>query len=53
MDMTSITELMGIGWETVGRIIERVVARRGPDDLLEGLTHVSIDELSYRRRHST
>lgn len=51
MDKTSITELMGIGWETIGRIIERVVARRGPDDLLDGLTHVSIDELSYRRRH--
>lgn len=51
MDKTSITELMGIGWETVGRIIERVVARRGLDDPFEGLTHVSIDELSYRRRH--
>jgi transposase len=51
MDKTSITELMGIGWETVGRIIERVVARRGPADLLEGLTHIGIDELSYRRRH--
>jgi transposase len=42
---------MGIGWETVGRIIERVVARRGPADLLEGLTHIGIDELSYRKRH--
>jgi transposase len=51
MDKTSITELMGIGWETVGRIIERVVGRRGADDLLEGLTHIGIDELSYRRRH--
>lgn len=51
MDKTSITELMGIGWETVGRIIERVVTRRGPHDLLEELTHISIDELSYRKRH--
>lgn len=51
MDKTSISELMGIGWETVGRIIERVVARREPGDRLEGLTHISIDELSYRRHH--
>lgn len=51
MDKTSITELMGIAWRTVGRIIERVVSRREPGDLLEGLTHISIDELSYRKRH--
>ncbi len=51
MDKTSISALMGIGWETVGRIIERVVARRLPGDLLDGLTHISIDELSYRRHH--
>ena len=51
MDKTSISALMGIGWETVGRIIERVVARRAPRDRLEGLTHISIDELSYRRHH--
>ena len=51
MDKTSISALMGIGWETVGRIVERVVARRLPGDLLDGLTHISIDELSYRRHH--
>jgi transposase len=51
MDKTSITELTGIGWETVGRIIERVVARNEQGDRLEGLTHISIDELSYRRHH--
>jgi transposase len=51
MDKTSISELMGIGWETVGRIIERVVARRQQGDPLDGLTHISIDELSYRRHY--
>jgi transposase len=51
MDKTSICQLMGIGWETVGRIIERVVARRGSANPLDGLTHVGIDELSYRRHH--
>lgn len=51
MDKTSITELMGIGWETVGRIIERVVARREHGDRLDGLTRIGIDELSYRRHH--
>lgn len=51
MDKTSITKLMGIGWETVGRIIQRVVARHECGDRLEGLTRISIDELSYRRHH--
>jgi transposase len=51
MDKTSICELMGVGWDTVGRIIERVVARRSSGDPLDGLTHIGIDELSYRRHH--
>jgi hypothetical protein len=29
----------------------RVVNRLGPTDALEGLTHIDIDELSYRRHH--
>jgi transposase len=28
-----------------------VVARHGPTDPLEGLTHIGVDELSYRRHH--
>jgi transposase len=43
--------MMRIAWRTVGNIIERVVARIGPRDLLDDLTHIGIDELSYRRHH--
>jgi len=42
---------MRIGWRTVGAIIERVLPRHRSADPLEGLTHIGIDELSYRRHH--
>jgi transposase len=48
---TVVASMMRLAWRTVGAIIERVVARRGPRDLLEGLTHIGVDELSYRRHH--
>jgi len=48
---TTVSVLMRIAWDTVGRIIERVVKRHGPDDQLEGLTTIGVDEISYRRRH--
>jgi transposase len=50
-DKTTISELMRIAWATVGSIIQRVVARHGDHDLLEDLTHIGVDELSYRRHH--
>jgi transposase len=51
MDKTSIAGALRIAWETVGRIITRVVDRLGPADRLDGLTHIGVDELSYRRHH--
>jgi transposase len=48
---TVVASMMGVAWATVGAIIQRVVARRGPRDLLDGLTHIGVDELSYRRHH--
>lgn len=51
MDRTSVCRLMGIAWETVGTIAQRVVARRGAGDLLDGLTQIGIDELSYKKHH--
>jgi transposase len=51
MDQTSVCSLMAIAWRTVGSIAARVVARLGPTDRLDGLTHIGIDELSYRRHH--
>jgi transposase len=50
-DKTTVTRLMRVAWETVGRIIERVVARLGPAERLDGLRSIGIDELSYRRHH--
>jgi transposase len=50
-DQTTVSMTMRIAWKTVGRIIERVIARLGPVDRLDGLTNIGIDELSYRRHH--
>lgn len=43
---SAVVEQMGIGWLTVGAIINRVMARCGPKDRLVGLTHIGVDELS-------
>jgi transposase len=48
---TAVVEMMRVGWRTVGAIIGRVVERLGPEDRLAGLTHIGIDELSYRKHH--
>jgi len=50
-DKTTISAMMRVAWDTVGAIIQRVVARRGDGDVLDGLTQIGIDELSYRRHH--
>jgi transposase len=50
-DKTTVSSMMRIAWETVGAIIQRVVARHGDRDILDGLTHIGVDELSYRRHH--
>lgn len=50
-DQTGVSMLMRIAWKTVGRIVARVAARLGPEDRLDGLTHIGVDELSYRRHH--
>lgn len=46
-----VTNTMRIAWETVGAIVARVLERRLPGDRLDGLTHIGVDELSYRRHH--
>ncbi len=50
-DQTAVSTLMRVSWSTVGDIIERVVNRHGPTDLLDGLSLIGVDELSYRRHH--
>jgi transposase len=49
---TTVTQLLRIGWRTVGNICARVwsdVEHRV--DLLAGLRRIGIDEISYKRHH--
>jgi transposase len=48
---TVVAEAMRVAWRTVGAIIRRVVDRVAPTDRLAGLTHIGVDELSYRKHH--
>lgn len=50
---TFVAKTLRIAWRSVGRIVGRVVVRAlGPlNSRLEGLRHIGIDELSYRRHH--
>lgn len=50
-DRTTVSALLRVAWATVGAIVRRVAERLGPSDRLEGLTHIGVDELSYRRHH--
>lgn len=50
-DKTTISSMMRVAWDTVGAIIQRVVARHEDGDALDGLTQIGVDELSYRRHH--
>jgi transposase len=51
MSQTQITRLMRIGWETVGKIIARVVAEKLPSGRLDGLVFIGVDEVSYGADH--
>jgi transposase len=48
---TVVATLMRVAWQTVGSIVERVVARRLTGDRLDGLIEIGVDELSYRKHH--
>ena len=50
-DQSTVSRNMRIAWETVGAIVERVMARRRDPVLLDDLEHIGVDELSYRRHH--
>ena len=50
-DKTTVMELMGIAWATVGDIAHRVIERLHPEDRLDGLEDIGVDELSVRRHH--
>jgi transposase len=44
-----VQALLRIGWDTVGWIVERVVADHLDERRLQGLVQIGCDELSYRR----
>ena len=50
-DKTTVAKTMRIAWHTVGTIVERVVKRVRRRDPLEGLRHIGVDEISYRKHH--
>jgi transposase len=50
-DKTTITRLLRCSWEAVAAIVVRVVAAHLDDSRLDGLYHIGIDEVSYRKGH--
>ena len=51
MSQTQVTKLMRIGWETVGKILARVVAEKLAAGRLDGLALIGVDEVSYGADH--
>jgi transposase len=51
MAKTPIAGLLRIAWDTVGQIVERVVAEQLDEERLRGLVAIGVDEISYRRHH--
>jgi len=51
MARTPICGLLRVGWDTVGRIVARVVADHLDERRLEHLVCIGVDEISYRRHH--
>ncbi len=50
MAKTPITGLLRIGWDTVGRIVQRVVADHLDERRLTGLVTIGVDEISCAPR---
>ncbi|MEO5842971.1 MAG: ISL3 family transposase, partial [Acidimicrobiales bacterium] len=50
-DKTTTATLLRCSWEAVDRIVGRVVADYLDEGRLDGLFHVGVDEIAYRRRH--
>ena len=49
MAKTPIAGLLRVGWDTVGRIVERAVADHLDQARRNGLVAIGVDEISYRR----
>ena len=51
MNKTAVAGLAKISWPTVGKIIERFVARNIDKQRLDNLFVIGLDEISYRKGH--
>jgi transposase len=51
-DKTTITRFLRIDWDTVGRICDRVVGDGLDADRLDGLVHIGVDEISWKKHHN-
>jgi transposase len=49
MAKTPIARLLAIAWDTVGRIVQRVVSDHLDETRLHGLVAIGVDEISYRK----
>lgn len=52
MDKTALCRVLRIDWDTVGRIVERVMATGLDVERLDGLFVIGVDEVSWRKGHS-
>jgi transposase len=50
-DKTAASRIFRTAWRTVGRMVERVVAKELPVDRFADLTEIGVDETSYKRGH--
>lgn len=51
MDISSLARLMRCGWDSVHRIVTRVVADHLVESRFDGLHLIGVDEVSYKRGH--
>ncbi len=51
MSQTQVTKLMRIAWESVAKLLERVVAEKLDHGRLDGLVFIGCDEVSYGADH--
>jgi len=51
MNKTAVAALAKVSWPTVGKIVERFVARNIDERRLDGLFVIGLDEVSYRKGH--
>lgn len=51
MSASAASKLLRCSWRTIGAIIARAAADVDDEELLDGVTRIGIDEISYRRHH--